>query len=352
MISAEVILASSTSKSGIRIPLTDDEDFQPSTETTISTSLIHCMPSARNCEQVHTSAGILSSKKSERCRCGEYVKMKIWILQFLLVCTEILRNLPHQGWLNFLLTVRTGISDLELVFVSHSSPPLMSERVPACENSVDSIPADKVQKKTRLDLKKKKKKTFPDIPCVSRMLGSPSLELGISIERLSIPPGIGWGEKNTSLTGNVGMSNAYWFSILKISWIIHTISFCNSCILPVSSRIVSWSSTNLLLAIVECRTLKSLQFFHWNHFNSFIWLSLFSSTARRSQFCFNSCSWRSWWSCRRRSSAWARWSSCCDSIVSFNLVYFFGHNKPGIRLFGSPLGSQRRFAPFVAPGES
>ena len=27
------------------------------------------------------------------------------------------------------------------------------------------------------------------------------------------------------LTGNVGMSTAYWFSILKISWIIHTINF-------------------------------------------------------------------------------------------------------------------------------
>ena len=52
---AEAILASSTSKSGIRIPLTDDEDFKSSSESTISTSLIQCIASVRNCEEVHTS---------------------------------------------------------------------------------------------------------------------------------------------------------------------------------------------------------------------------------------------------------------------------------------------------------
>ena len=39
------------------------------------------------------------------------------------------------------------------------------------------------------------------------------------------------------------------------------ISFCNYCILPMSSKIVCWSSTNLRLASVESRTLKFLQFF-------------------------------------------------------------------------------------------
>ena len=34
-------------------------------------------------------------------------------------------------------------------------------------------------------------KTFPDIPCVSQMLGGPLLHLGIPRERLSIPPGSG-----------------------------------------------------------------------------------------------------------------------------------------------------------------
>ena len=55
LFSAEAILASSTSNSGIRIPLTDNEDFKSSTESTISTSLIQCMASVGNCEQVHTS---------------------------------------------------------------------------------------------------------------------------------------------------------------------------------------------------------------------------------------------------------------------------------------------------------
>ena len=33
-------------------------------------------------------------------------------------------------------------------------------------------------------------------------------------------------------------------------------------------------------------------------------------------------------------------------------VYFFGHNHHGIRVFESPLESQRGFAPFVGPGKS
>ena len=55
LFSAEAVLASSTSKSGIRIPLTDDEDFKSSTDSTISTSLIQCIVSGGNCEQVQTS---------------------------------------------------------------------------------------------------------------------------------------------------------------------------------------------------------------------------------------------------------------------------------------------------------
>ena len=55
LFSAEAILASSTSKFGIEILRIDDEDFKSSTESTISTSLIHCIASVGNCEQVHTS---------------------------------------------------------------------------------------------------------------------------------------------------------------------------------------------------------------------------------------------------------------------------------------------------------
>ena len=156
-------------------------------------------------------------------------------------------------------------------------------------------------------------KTFPDIPCVSQMLGGPSLRLGIPKERLSIPLGVGRGVKDTGwlVTWECPLrtdsaSSTYLASSIQLIW------FCNSCILPVSLRTVSRPSTNLLLAIVS-------NVEPWNRFNSFISLRLFSWASRRSQFCFNNCSWRSWWSCRRRSPAWARRSSSfCDSIISFN----------------------------------
>ena len=66
---------------------------------------------------------------------------------------------------------------------------------------MDSIPADKVLKMTHLDLQK----TFPDIPCVSQMLGGPSLRLGIPKERLT-RNWMRW-ERHWS-TGNVGTSTA------------------------------------------------------------------------------------------------------------------------------------------------
>ena len=76
-------LASSTSKFGIEIPRIDDEDLKSSTESTNSTSLIHCMASVGKCEQVQTSVlnlifqqanvagvGNLSKWRSEICsRC-------------------------------------------------------------------------------------------------------------------------------------------------------------------------------------------------------------------------------------------------------------------------------------------
>ena len=51
---AEAIFALSTSKFGIEIPRVDDEDLNSSTEST-ATSLIHCIASVGNCEQVHSS---------------------------------------------------------------------------------------------------------------------------------------------------------------------------------------------------------------------------------------------------------------------------------------------------------
>ena len=104
-------------------------------------------------------------------------------------------------------------------------------------------------------------KTFPDIPCVSQMLGGPSLRHGIPTERLCIPPGTGWGGKIASWLATwecpLRTDSASWKSLESF---IQLISFCNSCILPVSSRIVPWSSTIFSSCNrVECRTLKSAQ---------------------------------------------------------------------------------------------
>ena len=211
----------------------------------------------------------------------------------------------------FLLTVQTGISDLDLVLASHSFPLWMNEAALRYWNSIDSIPADKVLKRTHLVFFFLQKR-FP-IYHVSQMLGGPSLRLGIPIERLSIPPGIGWGGKDTDRLVTwefpLRIDSASWKSFESfIQWI----SLCNSCILPVSSRIVSWSSTNLLLAIVSKVEL-------WKFFNSSISLRLFWWASRNSEFCCNNRSWRSCWSRRWSSSAWAQWSSSCwDSIISHN----------------------------------
>ena len=66
LFSAEAILASNTSKFGSRIPLTEHEDLRSSTESTISTSLIHSIACVGNCEQVHTSVLIFFQADSLR----------------------------------------------------------------------------------------------------------------------------------------------------------------------------------------------------------------------------------------------------------------------------------------------
>ena len=71
-------------------------------------------------------------------------------------------------------------------------------------NSIDSIVEDKELMKMQVDLQK----TFPDIPCVSQMLGGPSLRLGDTKDCRNIPPGIGRGGNDTGRLGNVGISTA------------------------------------------------------------------------------------------------------------------------------------------------
>ena len=67
------------------------------------------------------------------------------------------------------------------------------------------------------------------------------------------------------LTGNVGMSTAYWFSILKISRIVHTIDFV-LWFLYLASEFkdsISIFDQSSPRTCVECPALKSLQFFHF-----------------------------------------------------------------------------------------
>ena len=120
-------------------------------------------------------------------------------------------------------------------------------------------------------------KTFPDIPCVSQMLGGPSLRLGIPIERLSIPPGTGWGGKNAGWleTWNCPLRTDS-ASLKSLESFIQVTSFCSSWTLALSSWKVSWCSINLLLEkFIECWALKSLQLFHliekWNYWVSTKW---------------------------------------------------------------------------------
>ena len=148
------------------------------------------------------------------------------------------------------------------------------------------------------------------------MLGGPSLRLGIQQERLSIPSGIGWGGKDTGRLVTwefpLRIDSASWKCLESF---MQLVSFCNSCIRPESSKIVSWSSTNLRLAIVSKAEL-------WNFFTSFMSFRLLWWASRNSEFCFDNCAWRSCWSRRWSSSAWAQWSSSCwDSIISLNFVY-------------------------------
>ena len=81
--SAEAIFASSTSKSGIRIPHIANEDLKSSTESTIST-LIHSIASVGNCEQVHTSVLNLNFQQANVAdvgtlsKCGSEICSRCW----------------------------------------------------------------------------------------------------------------------------------------------------------------------------------------------------------------------------------------------------------------------------------
>ena len=131
---------------------------------------------------------------SKRCWWNEFVEMKIWNLQSLLVSpinlwrvssTEDDRIFGWRSWLaslilNWFLFLTLFHCRWVNRFFSSGTPWIGLLRI-RCWRGRNWIC----------------KKTSPDIPCVSQMLGGPSLRLGIPIERLSIPPGIGWGGKDT-----------------------------------------------------------------------------------------------------------------------------------------------------------
>ena len=101
LFSAEAIIASSTSKFGIWIPLVDDEDIKSSTESTISTSLIQCIASEKMWTNTYLSfKSYLPTSKC--CWCREFVKVKFRDLQSLLVCPIILweSSLTRVEWIS------------------------------------------------------------------------------------------------------------------------------------------------------------------------------------------------------------------------------------------------------------
>ena len=89
LFTAEAILASNTSKFGIEIPRIDDEVLTSSTESTNSTSLIHCIASVGKL-RTSTYLGLEPYlPASKGCWCWELVKVKIRKLQSLLDFTII-----------------------------------------------------------------------------------------------------------------------------------------------------------------------------------------------------------------------------------------------------------------------
>ena len=99
---AEAILASSTSKSGIGILRIDDEDLNSSTESANSTSLIHCIASVGNCEQVQTSVWDLVFQEAKVAGVGNLSKWRSEIYSRCWSAPESIENLPSLGSNEFL----------------------------------------------------------------------------------------------------------------------------------------------------------------------------------------------------------------------------------------------------------
>ena len=153
----------------------------------------------------------------------------------------------------------------------------------------------------------------------------------------AVPSGTGWGGKNTGWL-------VTWECPLRIDS-ASLISFCNSWILPVSARIVSRSSINSPEIVSNVLPwIASILSSHWNFSRELHEDPSFASIIVHDEV--------------------------DDLVVVVRLLehnevlfsatrsfhstfeHLFCHNRPGVRVFESPLDSQRGFALFVAPGES
>ena len=192
-----------------------------STEYTISTSLIQCVASVRNCEQIHTSVLNLIFQTSKCCWCREFVEMKLRNLQSSLVCSIILervsltndeRTLGWRSWLASLI-----LNWCSILILLHQW----------WVNCWDKWELHGFNQFLQIMCCKKHFPIYHVCPkCLAAHLcGS---------EFLCIPPRTGWSGKDTNwLTWDC--SNAYWFSILKISWIVYSNDSFHFAI-PVSCR--------------------------------------------------------------------------------------------------------------------
>ena len=200
-----------TSKSGFRIPLTDNEDMKLSTESTISTSLIQCIASVGNCEQVHTSVLNLIFQQANVAGVGKLTKQGseicslCWSAAYFFVKSSLIRVEWMSGWRSWLAS-RIQSCVWILTFTRHMRWYVFRYVRNQGLNHPGSGDEEDAGGFT---------KTFPEKTCVSQKSGGLSLRLSIPRGRLSIPPGFLRKWEKRYLTGNTGLSTAYWFSIFK-----------------------------------------------------------------------------------------------------------------------------------------
>ena len=219
LLSAEAILASSTSKFVIEIPRIDDEDFKSSTESTISTSLIHCIPSVGNCEQVHTSVLNLIFQQTNVAGEGNLSK-EIRNLESLLVCSIIIWRISLTeddrifGWRS-----RLASQIMTLFWPFTLSPLWMNEAAPRMNSLIQFL---------RITCWRRRIWNWKNVSRYTMCVPNAWRPFSAArrYERMPQHAFRSWmrWEGHWS-TGNVGISTAHWFSILKILRIVHTICF-------------------------------------------------------------------------------------------------------------------------------